>query len=817
MFKYQYSNKLIKLIAVSCLFMSTQSQSGVFKPLVNAANSVGSEISGTFSPAANFISDGLGKISLVDPFKDSKFANSALLLGDKNTLIKMPTLELDGIAKGYGLSDANLGSAWTNFRDISVESYASTGNAVSYAAQETYKNALDNLNDAFSLCVWAAKNSQFIMSPALIAYSQTSGQNINLIDREEAYTVCSNTGLGMLTNLANSLDSNLEMFKKLNKYINGNKDKILEDALAELLNQTKNARQLLNAPFVKHLINNKKVSKLEKELAYEPFDSYSSIDDLRANIFEENFSYHNNPSTACARVNLPIVCDNDGSTINQKIENLIYSSIPNESTKWKYKRVLHAILTHAYGPSYWYQSNDFSNELRDNLLEQYSNYLDGSQLIDTVSGVDPRIPYIVDDSLLSGGMGLIISSDNDYIILLNEKLFAAGYDGLDLDFTSAIDDQNIDNAKLVYLEELFHLMDKDFCNQNSTTSMCLVTNDAGAMAADAIEQLANSSNWDNFLIKMYDNTELQSEAGTHTMALIDENIEIESNMNIWSIQTWLKTKKTKIRMRTRTGLSVSNNATASTVVFDLNVDFPYWVTRNTGLGDYYDVDTVDDCKDYHCKALVINVNVGIRDEVEVGISTDDYVEAKYKPENAFALSAAAGTSRVHQVKFPFVLKGGDPTKYSSSVTKDKMTYEYANGFWGYGAVRTPKPIISNVTFQSNAYAVPWADMSAEWSIRAKNAIGVAQGVGGVGAVGGCAIGSMTGMFMSKALEGCVLGSHAAESASVFSIAANQSSAYKWVGWGMIYGITILDASAGPVSSNLRLEVVQTVHGQKGYK
>ncbi|WP_299495427.1 hypothetical protein [uncultured Shewanella sp.] len=751
---------------------------------------------------------------ITEPYYQTRDLATALGNGNVSLTMGNAVGDLNAIAKKYGVSDAQLGSAWTTFRDETVDGLTTAGDAIAASGREWMEFQLELLNEMFSLCVWAAKNSEYAMSPMLVAYTQSTGEDVNLIGEDEAYAICSNSGLGMLTNLANSLESNLKQYKELNRYINGNRKAILQTAFTNMLDMTKEANKLLTQPLIKSMINQSKIDDETQIVITEPFVQYDSINDIRNNIVESHYSYHTNPTAACSRISLPIICDSDDSEINDLMDDLGYLSHSTEAEQWRFKRNIHAILAHAYGPAYWFENDNFSTDLRDTLLAKYSDYLSGDTLISSAGNVDPRVPYIVSDTFLSGGLGVILSSDTDYIILLNEKLFANGYNNLNLVFNEALADDAINDAKLIYIEELFHLMGKEICKNNPNLSLCQVTDDAGAMAANAIEQY--DTDWETFIDNVYTNTHAQTINAQYQLPLTNEDVVLETNNNLWATNTYLKKKKSKLRFRSRVGASTSSGFTSTTAVIDTTFTFPRWIRPGTGLEDYYDV---TDCSNFHCRALIMEVSVGIRDEVELGTGTDDLVSAfQLNPDYYPGGSIAFGTSRVHNVKLKFVLKDGDITRYDESITRKNSGFEYAIGVWGFGGVRTPKLPIGNFTLTGSAYVVPWYDIAAEWNLKARSKIGTALGVGATLGLGGCVAGGVGGSFMSKSLEGCVLGSQFAESLAVFRIVQEQNKVNKWQGWGWIIGTQLLKASrnAGPVSADLRLEYVKTMNQTNHY-
>lgn len=496
------------------------------------------------------------------------------------------------------------------------------------------------------------------------------------------------------------------------------------------------------------------------------FGQFSNINELRNTLStaeNPNISYQTSLNLACENVPLPGLCEQ--SPANSLFSRFDFNNNNSSLSQTEKQSQFDALMQHAYGQAY-------ATGLKgDNILTTLNQALfDDNAFGDSI---DRRVPYIVSNDILEEGPAALLYTQDDAIILLNEKFFT-------MPFMEEADKQQL---IAVYLEELGHYLNFMRCKQtNNPISYCQTMTDEGADFSDGL--LLASDNYLTDITQLTKNS--ANEPKQFELANNGGTLHYETWPSMTDIQTWLAKNHLKFRWRFRLAVGfksplVGTGGAKASAVFEIRYTPSKW---ESDIAKYY-----DECQSTRCISPVSYIQVRLADEISFSTSKKDVQgESQY--------GGGVGLARGHSIIFPLVrtkmvssnIETINVAHYDSSVMKSKAKYSFGLTLYGSAYVRLfdkNNPLPKNLEHFNNLYVTGYAGPTATWSsIYSTTDIAAGFALGSLGASIGCAAGYMAA-FYGQPIEGCIAGSQIGESMGVMPYAAMSKVATASTSAGLI--------------------------------
>lgn len=520
----------------------------------------------------------------------------------------------------------------------------------------------------------------------------------------------------------------------------------------------------------------------ENNSVHKYFEQYGSIQAIRNSLIPTNYNYHTDPITACARVAIPVVCDDYENLEVHSINRFNYGeSGISDSEQMQRKQMFNALNLKAFGSTY----QNSSNYSRSNSeKEDITNYLQSELYADiNWSSNDQRIPYIVENDLLEGAGGAFISTDTDSIILLNEQLFAD-----DNSLSNGFNSDDVMFAQEVALEEMGHWLNWRRCQYDNNMMGCAK---AGETFGDPGLKFSNASfieytSGADFISKLADISEgVWSKPAELTLSSGDIAI-YEGNPGLADLQDYMARSNSKIRFRMRAQLGASDGIQdvaniGSTGILEVN----YTPPKRIKAGDLNDMEKYgySDANKTLYKGS-IGVNFAIENYVGSSIIFSSILVTgiptpmEYQPSltPSMKVYGELGIKSSFGVSFPLLkenFNGNGLTNVNGAYRDDniRLSYSVSPYIFGYQSLFHSLNRLSPVTFQIDQTASVWAGVSTSWPANTAT-LPISLTMAGLtlhSATLGCATGlvlfNLVGSSLSEAVE-CGLGAQIVSGAVV---------------------------------------------------
>ncbi|MCL1127610.1 hypothetical protein [Shewanella surugensis] len=499
------------------------------------------------------------------------------------------------------------------------------------------------------------------------------------------------------------------------------------------------------------------------------FGRFSNINELRNTLAaaeNPNISYQTSLNLACENVPLPGLCEQSPS--NSLFSRFDFNNNNSSLSQTEKQSQFDALMQHAYGQAY-------ATGLKgDNILTTLNQALfDDNAFGDSI---DRRVPYIVSNNILEEGPAALLYTQDDAIILLNEKFFT-------MPFMEEADKQQL---MAVYLEELGHYLNFMRCKQtNNPISYCQTMTDEGADFSDGL--LVASDNYLTDITQLTKNS--ANEPKQFQLANNGGTLHYETWPSMTDIQTWLAKENLKFRWRFRLAVGfksplVGTGGARASVALEIRYTPSKW---ESDTAKYY-----DQCQSPRCVSPVSYLQIRLADGVSYSTPEKD------EQENVKRFGGAVGLARGHSITFPLVstkiindpnhIETNNVAYFDSSVMKSKANYSFSLSLYGSAYVQLfveRNPLPKNLEVFNKLYVTGYAGLTATWSsIYSTTDIAAGFALGSLGASIGCAAGYMAA-FYGQPIEGCIMGSQIGEAMGVMPYASLSKAAKASTSAGLI--------------------------------
>lgn len=524
----------------------------------------------------------------------------------------------------------------------------------------------------------------------------------------------------------------------------------------------------------------------ENSSVHERFEQYGSIQAIRNSLVATNYSYHTSPTIACARVAIPIVCDDydnlDGHTVNRF--NYNESGLSSSEVSQR-QQLFHALNMKAFGVTY---RNSSISSRSESEKEGISDYLQSELYADIDwNDNDQRIPYIVENELLEGAGGAFISTGTDAIILLNEQLFAD-----DNSLATGFNEEDVMFAQGVALEEIGHWLNWRRCEYDNAMMGCASTGDTfgdpGLKFSNA-SFIEFSSAYD-FLNELPNISE-GAWSKPAQLTLTSGDIAIyEGNPGLADLQDALAAIDSKIRFRMRAQLGFSDGVAdiasiGSTGIIEVN----YTPPKRIKAGD------LDDMGRYgysDANQTLYSANIGVNFAIENYVGASSQFVALFPipmPTPVGDVPVITPSTKIYgEVGIKSTLGVSIPLLKDSSNYYDgltnvnasyrdnniKLSYSVSPYVFGYQSLFNKK--LGNVGLQLDQTGSAWAGVSTSWPVNTATIpisitmAGLTLASANVGCATGLVLFNAAGSTLSEAVE-CGLGAQIASGGIVTGVGA----------------------------------------------
>lgn len=506
----------------------------------------------------------------------------------------------------------------------------------------------------------------------------------------------------------------------------------------------------------------------ENSSVHEGFEQYSSIQDIRDSLNSTNYSYHSAPATACARVAIPVVCDDYESLNTDTINRFDFTdSSLSASELSERQQLFHALNIKAFGTTYRSSSNGSRSDSEKTVISDYLQ----TELFSDIdwNNNDQRIPYIVENEMLEGAGGAFIATDTDAILLLNEQLFAD-----DNSLSQGFNSEDEQLAKAVALEEMGHWLNWRRCQYDSAMMNCAKTGDIlgdpGLKFSDAafieytdfadyISQLANVSEgaWSK----------------PFQLSLVGGDVAIyEGNPGLADIQDALATVGSKLRFRMRTQLGVTDKVVSIVEVGSSGIiEVNYTPPKRVKAGDLSDMSKYG-YNDADQALYLANIGVNFALENYIGAGSPVSLPILGLPIPTFQkLYFELGLKSTLGISFPLLKTSTSYYDGFTNVNNDyladnvRLSYSVSPYAFMYESMFNSK-FGTPVTLQLDTTQSIWAGVTTSWPANTATIpisitmAGITIASSGVGCVKGIVALSALGLPLSQSVQ-CLLGAQVA--------------------------------------------------------
>lgn len=696
------------------------------------------------------ISTTTGLAILKDPVESTEQFKNAMLKGDWESIVL--DLRDEGLKIGAfaGKSASEIESGLEDFGDEVGGAFEEAGEfIVDSEAMKQIGKGLEVIRGALATCLGSAEAVEY-------CYDQFVGQIIAFYNMMRDFVV-------KVTDLKGYAKG--DMFDQIVGVIEEIERKSVKYFMPVLeSNQDKLNFDQTGSPFA------------DNSSVHERFEQYGSIQAIRNSLAATSYSYHNSPATACARVAIPIVCDDYVNLNDHTVNRFNYLESGLSSTESAERQQLfHALNMKAFGVTYRNSSNVSRSDSEKELI---SDYLQSELYADIDwSNDDQRIPYIVENEMLEGAGGAFISTDTDAIILLNEQLFED-----DNSLATGFNEEDVMFAQGVALEEIGHWLNWRRCQYDNAMMGCA---SAGETFGDPGLKFSNASFIDytsasDYLAELPNISE-GAWSKPAQLTLTSGDIAIyEGNPGLADLQDALAAINSKIRFRMRAQLGVSDGLAdlakvGSTGIIEVN----YTPPKRIKAGD------LDDMGRYgysDANQTLYSASIGVNFAIE------NYVGAPSEFLSFFAIPMPTPIGDMPAITTSMKLYGevGIKSTLGISFPLLKDTTNYYDGFvnvnnnylenniklsfsvspYAFGYQSIVKKKLSSVDLQLDQTASAWLGVTTSWPANTATIpisitmAGISIASSGVGCLKGIALFSSITTSLSQPVQ-CALGAQIA--------------------------------------------------------